>query len=77
MQIAECGMQIERNRIPNSDIERPMLVLYLHGTGLPARLGLAPKPTTEFFPGKGQPWPRVTEWLRPRGRKVDSHKGFW
>jgi hypothetical protein len=50
MRIAECGMRIEEInseiRNPNSEIEKPML---------PARPGLASRPTIEFFPERNPP----------------------
>jgi len=51
----ECGLRNAECRLkknPNSGIEKPMLALYMYGTGLPARPGLAPRPTTQFFPGE-------------------------
>jgi len=71
LQNAEC--RFESNRIPkpgnpNSEIESPMLALYLDGTGLPARPGLAPRPTTEFFSAEKDIYGHcVTEWLRQAG----------
>jgi hypothetical protein len=55
MQIAECRMQIEKNSKignPKSKIERPMLALYLNGTGLPARPELASRNQRKIFFGK-------------------------
>jgi hypothetical protein len=52
MQIAECRLQIEKefqNRQSEFEIERPMLALYPHGTGLPAGLAL-PQTNDDSFP---------------------------